>query len=162
MRYIIREKFFRLGEDSTISNEAGQPVFDVDGKALSLHQRLIVRDMSGNEVVGVQRKLLAMRPTYEITRGGQELAEIRKHLFSPFVDRYTVDIPGPEDLEITGSLLEHEYAITRGGTTVAAVSKSWFSMRETYGVDIAPGEDEALILACVLALDLAEDMEREH
>jgi uncharacterized protein YxjI len=162
MRYIIREKFFRLGEDSTILNEAGQPVFDVDGKALSLHQRLIVRDLSGNEVVGVHRKLFALRPTYEITRDGQELAEIRKHLFSPFVDRFTVDIPGPDDLEVTGSLLEHEYTITRGEALVATVSRSWLSVRETYGVDIAPGEDEALLLACALALDLAEDMEREH
>jgi uncharacterized protein YxjI len=55
MRYIIREKFFRLGEDSTIMNEAGQPVFEVDGKVLSLHDRLIVRDMTGNEVVNIHR-----------------------------------------------------------------------------------------------------------
>src|SRR5258708_11992327 len=98
MRYIIREKFFHLGEDSSIMNEAGQPVFEVDGKVLSLHNRLIVRDMRGNEVVGVHRRLLAMRPTYEITRDGQELAEVRKHLISPFVDRSTLNIPGPADL----------------------------------------------------------------
>src|SRR5258706_30220 len=105
-RSAYREKFLRLGEGSSIMNEAGQPVFEVDGKVLSLHNRLIVRDMRGNEVVGVHRRLLAMRPTYEITRDGQELAEVRKHLISPFVDRYTVDIPGPDDLYITGSLLE--------------------------------------------------------
>jgi len=161
MRYIIREKFFHLGEDSSIMNEAGQPVFEVDGKVLSLHNRLIVRDMRGNEVVGVHRRLLAMRPTYEITRDGQELAEVRKHLISPFVDRYTVDIPGPDDLYITGSLLEHEYTFTRGGQVVATVSKRWFSLTDTYGVDIAPGQDDVLILASVLALDLAEDMEHK-
>jgi len=42
------------------------------------------------------------------------------------------------------------------------VSKQWFSMTETYGVDIASGQDDLLILACVLALDLAEDRERLH
>ncbi|MFL5626177.1 MAG: LURP-one-related/scramblase family protein, partial [Ktedonobacteraceae bacterium] len=160
MRYIIREKFFRLGEDSSIMNEAGQPVLDVDGKVLSLRNQLIVRDMRGNEVVRVQRKLLAIRPTYEIIRDGQELAEVRKHLISPVVDRFTVDIPGPDDLHITGSLFEHEYTFSRGGRIVATVSKRWFSLRDTYGVDIAPGEDDVLILACVLALDLAEDRER--
>src|SRR2546430_1832133 len=113
MRYLIREKFFRLGEDSTIMNEAGQPILEVDGKVLSLHNRLIVRDMNGNEVAGVHRKLIALRPTYEITRGGQEYAEVRKHLISPFVDRFTVDIPGPDDLEITGSIFEHEFTFTR-------------------------------------------------
>ncbi len=162
MRYIIREKFFRLGEDSTIMNEAGQPVFEVDGKVLSLHDRLIVRDLAGNEVVNVHRRLITLLPTYEITRGAEVLATLRKHLFSPFVDRFTVDIPGPDDLEMTGSLFEHEYTISRGGQVVAVVSKRWFSLTETYGVDIAPGQDDLLILACVLALDLAEDKERLH
>ena len=160
MRYIIREKFFHIGEDSTILNEAGQPVLEVDGKVLSLHDRLIVRDMAGNEVVTIHRRLLALRPTYEISRGGDTLATFRKRFFSPFVDRFTVDIPGPDDLEMTGSLFEHEYTISRAGQVVAAVSKSWFSLTDTYGVDIAPGQDDPLILACVLALDLAEDRER--
>ena len=53
MRYLIREKVFRLGEDATILNEAGQPVFAVDGKILSLHDRLVVRDLAGNEVINV-------------------------------------------------------------------------------------------------------------
>jgi uncharacterized protein YxjI len=162
MRYTIREKFFRLGEDSTILNEAGQPVFEVDGKVLSLHDRLIVRDLAGNEVLTIHRRLITLLPTYEITRGADTLATLRKHLFSPFVDRFTVDIPGPDDLEMTGSLFEHEYTISRGGQVVAVVSKRWFSLTETYGVDIAPGQDDPLILACVLALDLAEDREDIH
>src|SRR5947209_19299087 len=162
MRYIIHEKFFHIGEDSTILNEAGQPVFEVDGKVLSLHNRLIVRDMAGNELVTIHRRLLALRPTYEISRGGDTLATFRKRFFSPFVDRFTVDIPGPDDLEMTGSLFEHEYTICRAGQVVAVVSRRWFSLTDTYGVDIAPGQDDPLILACVLALDLAEDRERLH
>ena len=162
MRYIIREKFFRIGEDSTIMNEDGQPIMQVDGKVLSLHDRLIVRDLAGNEVVNIHRKLMTLRPTYEITRGGETLATFRKHFFSPFVNRFTVDIPGPDDLEMTGSLFEHEYTINRAGQVVAVVSKQWFSLTETYGVDIAPGQDDPLILACVLALDLAEDREHLH
>src|SRR5579884_3438194 len=162
MRYLIREKLFHLGKDSTIMNEAGQPVLEVDGKVLSLHNRLIMRDRYGNEVASIHRRLIALRPTSEITRGGQELAEVRKRLISPFVDRFIVDIPGPDDLEITGSIFEHEFTIKRGGHVVATASKRWFSLRETYGVDIAPGQDDVLILASVLALELAEDREREE
>lgn len=160
MRYVIRERFIHLGEDSDITDEQGQPVYQVDGKVLSLHNTLIVRDLSGAEVARVERQLVALRPTYHITRADQESAEVRQKLFSPFVDRFTIDIPGSDDLSITGSLLEHEYTITRGGTVVATVSKRWISLTDTYGVDIAPGEDDLLILASVLALDLAED--REH
>ncbi len=162
MRYVIRERFFRLGEDSDITDEQGRPVYHVDGKVLSLRNTLIVRDLAGAEVARVDRQLIALRPTYHITRQGQEVAEVRKKLFSPFVDRFTIDIPGPHDLSVTGSLLEHEYTIARGGELVATVSKRWLSLTETYGLDIAPGEDDLLILASVLALDLAQDRERQE
>ena len=162
MRYVIRERFFRLGEDSDITDEQGRTVYHVDGKVLSLRNTLIVRDLAGAEVARVERQLIALRPTYHITRQGREVAEVRKKLFSPFVDRFTIDIPGPHDLSVTGSLLEHEYTIERGGELVATVSKRWLSLTETYGLDIAPGEDDLLILASVLALDLAQDRERQE
>jgi uncharacterized protein YxjI len=159
MRYIIREKLFHLGEDSAITDESGQPVFQVDGKIFSLHNTLVVRDLTGNEVARVERQLIALTPTYQITVHGQEIAEVRKKLFSPLIDRYTVDIPGPDDLAVEGSLFEHEYTFRRGDATIATVSKAWMSLTATYGVDVAPGENDLLILTTVLALDLAEDQE---
>jgi uncharacterized protein YxjI len=162
MRYVIRERFFRLGEDSDITDEQGRPVYHVDGKVLTLHNTLLVRDLGGAEVAKVERQLIAIRPTYHITRQGEEIAEVRKKLISPFVDRFTIEIPGPHDLSVTGSLLEHEYTIKRDNQVVATVSKRWISLTETYGVETAPGEDDLLILASVLALDLAEDREREE
>jgi uncharacterized protein YxjI len=89
---------------------------------------------------------------------------VHKKLFSPFVDRFSIDVAGPQpyEMSLTGSLLEHEYTITRNNQTVATVSKRWISLTDTYGVDIAPGEDDLLILASVLALDLAEDREDQE
>jgi uncharacterized protein YxjI len=161
--YLIRERFFRLGEDSDITDEQGRPVLQVDGKVLSLRKRLVVRDPEGREVAQVQRKLIAMRPTYEISIAGRRAAEVRKRLFTPFGNRFTIDVPGPDDMEMTGDLLDHEFTIRRGDQTVATVSKRWFSVRDTYAVDIAADQDDLLLLASVLALDLAEDQERaEH
>ena len=158
--YLIRERLFRLGEDSDITDEHGRPVLQVDGKVLSLRNRLVVRDPEGREVAQVQRKLIAMRPTYEISIAGHHAAEVRKRLFTPFGDRFTIDVPGPDDLEVTGDLLDHEFTIRRGERTVATVSKRWLALRDTYTVEIEPGEDDLLLLASVLALDLAEDQER--
>jgi len=160
--YLIRERFFQLGEDFDITDEQGRRVLHVDGKVLSLHDRLVLRDPAGQEVAQVHRKLVALRPTYEVSVGGQEVAEIRKHFFTPFGDRFTIDVPGPDDLEMRGNLFDHEFTIQRGGQTVANVSKRRFTMRDTYAVDVAPGEDDLLILASVLALDLAEDRERKR
>ena len=160
--YLIRERFFRLGEDSDITDEQGRPVFHVDGKVLSLRNRLVIRDPEGREVAQVHRKLASLRPTYKVTIGGEEAAEIRKRMFTPFGDRFTIDVPGPDDLEMAGDLFDHEFTIRRGDQVVATVSKGWFSMRDTYAVDVAAGQDDLLMLASVLALDLAEDQERRQ
>jgi uncharacterized protein YxjI len=162
VRYVIRERFFGLGEDSDVTDEAGRTVLRVDGKVLTLRDTLVLRNPAGEEVARVRRRLIALRPTYEVTAGGQELAEMRKHFFTPFGDRFTIDVPGPDDLELRGNFLDHEFTIQRGGQTVATVSKRWFSLRDTYGVEIAEGENPLVLLACVLALDLAEDRERRQ
>jgi uncharacterized protein YxjI len=160
--YVIRERFFALGQDFDITDESGRPLLHVDGKVMSLHNRLVLRDPGGREVGEVRRKLAALRPTYQISIGGEKAAEVRKHLFTPFADRFTIDIPGPNDMAMVGDLLDHEFTIRRGNQTVATVSKRWLSMRDTYAVEIALGENDLLILASVLALDLAEDQERKQ
>ncbi len=114
----------------------------------------------------MHRHLVALRPTYEITVGGEKAAEVRRKLFTPFRERFVIDIPGPHDLEMKGDLLDHEFTVERDGDRVATVSKKWFSIRDTYAVDVAAGEDHLLILASVLALDLAlaraQEEEKEH
>jgi uncharacterized protein YxjI len=160
--YVIRERMFRLGEDSDITDEAGQPVLHVDGKVLSLHNRLILTDPAGRETGQVHRRLAALRPTYQITIGGKDVAEVRKHLFTPFGERFAINVRGADDMEIEGDLFSHEFTIQRGGQTVATVSKRWLSLTDTYAVEVAPGEDDVLILASVLALDLATDAEHDH
>jgi uncharacterized protein YxjI len=160
--YVIRERMFGLGEDSDITDEAGQPVLRVDGKVMSLRGRLILRDPGGREAGQVHRKLAALRPTYEIIIGGKDVAEVRKHLFTPFGERFTIDVHGAGGMEITGDLLSHEFTIQRDGQTVATISKRWLTMTASYAVEVARGEDDVLILASVLALDLAIDAEHDH
>jgi uncharacterized protein YxjI len=158
--YLIKERFFDIGDDYDITDEEGRKVLHVDGKVLSLRNRLVIEDPSGREVASVHRHLIALRPTYEVRIGGEKAAEVRKKLFTPFRDRFTIDVPGPDDLTMKGDLLDHEYVIERGGRDVAAVSKRWLTIRDTYAVQVAAGEDAVLIIAAVLALDLA--LEREE
>ena len=157
--YLIRARIFDIGDDFDITDDSGQAVYRVDGKVLSLRDRLVIEDRSGQEVATVHRKLIAMRPTYEISIGGEK-AQMRKKLFTPFVDKYTVDIPGPHDLELRGDLLDHEYTVERDGQEIASVSKKWFSFHDTYAVRVVPGEDDLLVLTAALALDLAQAAEK--
>jgi uncharacterized protein YxjI len=153
--YLIRERFFDIGDDFDITDESGRTIYHVDGKVLSLRDRLVIEDASGQEVASVHRQLVALRQTYTISIGGQKAAEMKKKLFTPFVDKYTIDIPGPHDLTLRGDLLDHEFTVEQDGREIGSVSKRWFKIRDTYAVQTVEGADDLLILAGVLALDLA-------
>src|SRR5688572_27983126 len=160
--FLIRERIFDLGDDFDITDESGRPVYHVDGKVLSVRDRLVIEDASGREVASVHRQLVALRRTYTSSIGGEKAAEVRKNLLTPFRDKYTIDVPGPHDLEMRGDLLDHEYTIERAGREIATVSKRWFSIRDTYAVKVVEGEDDLLILAAVQALDLAQSRAEEE
>jgi uncharacterized protein YxjI len=151
----MRQKLLSWGNDFTIKDEAGNDAFFVDGKALSFGNKLSFQDMSGNELVYIEQRLLNWSPTYELWRGDKMLAEVKQELFSFIHHRFTVDVPGPDDLEAEGDFLDHEYTVTRGDRLAATVSKKWFSWTDTYGIDIVDGEDAVLILATAVVIDLA-------
>ena len=165
MRYLMRQKIWAFGDDFTIKDAAGQDRFVVDGKVWSLGDKLSFQDTQGRELALIRQKLLAWGPTYYIEREGRVAAVIKKKLFTLFKYRFTVDetaTPDPVDLEVAGDFWDHEYEFTRSGRTVAAVSKRWFSFSDTYGVDVAPGEDDVLILACTVAVDMTLEKSKNN
>ena len=155
MRYVLKQKFWSWGDDFTIKNAAGQDMFFVDGRAFSLGNKLSFQDTSGNELAFIRQKLLSWGPTYEITHQGELVAVVKKQLFTFFNCRFTVDVPGPDDLEAAGDFLDREYTFGRRGRAVAQVSKKWFAWTDTYGVDIVEGEDDVLVLASTVVIDMA-------
>jgi uncharacterized protein YxjI len=162
MRYVLKQKFWSFGDDFDIRDAAGQEVFFVDGRAFSWGDKLSFRDTAGNELAYIRQKLLSWGPTYEIERDGRLVAVVKKKLFTLLRCRFTVDVPGPDDLEAQGSFLDHEYAFERRGQRVAQVSKRWFSWTDTYGVDINDGEDSVLILASAIVIDMVCHQESER
>jgi len=155
MRYVMKQKLFSWGDDFVIKDDTGRDAFFVDGKAFSLGNQLSFQDMAGNELAFIKQKLLAWGPAYEIYREGQLYAIIKKELFTFFKCRFTVDVPGPDDLEAEGDFMDHEYTFTRNGLSVAEVSKQWFSWTDTYGVDISEEEEDVLIIASTVVIDMA-------
>ena len=155
MRYVMQKKLFSLGGDYYIRDEEGRDVYYVDGKALSIRDQLSFQDLEGKELAFIQQKLAALGRTYEIHRDGQLVAVVHKHLFKPFHHRFSIDVPGPDDLEAQGTFLNHDYTFKRGDRVVAEVSVKWFSIPHTYGVDISPDQDDLLILASTVVIDAA-------
>lgn len=155
MRYQLKQRLLSWGDDFYIKDSLGRDRYFVDGKAFSVGDQLSFQDLNGNELAFIKQQVFNWRPTYEISRGGQVVAVVKKELFAFFHHRFTVDVPGPDDLEAEGNFTDHNYVFTRHGNVVATVSKEWFTFADTYGIEIADDEDQVLLLASAVVVDQA-------
>jgi uncharacterized protein YxjI len=154
-RYKIRQKLISIGDDFWIENETGERVFKVDGKALRLRKTLLFEDMKGNRLAKIQERLLPIKETMVVEDGeGNQLAVIKKGLFAPLGDHWSVNVRGGPDLDVQGNILDHEYSINERRNKIAEVSKKWLSLTDTYGVEVGDGQNDILILAIAIAIDM--------
>src|ERR1700761_269821 len=138
MHYRMRQKLVSIGDDYWIENDQGERVFKVDGR----------------ELLKIQERVARVRDTMEIEDpGGHTVATVKKALITPLRDRWTVKVADGPDLDVKGNIVDHEYTVEDGRSTVAEVSKKWFRIADTYGVEVAPGQDPALMLAVTAVLD---------
>ena len=153
--YRMRERLVSIGDDYWIENDAGQRVFKVDGKALRIRKTLKFEDAHGHELAKIQERMLHIKDTMEIEDAhGHRAALVKKALITPFRDRWVVKIKDGPDLDVHGNVLEHEYSFRDGHRPVATVSKKWFRVADTYGVEIENDQDPVLVLAATVAVDM--------
>ena len=152
-RYQMRQRMISIGDDYVIENDRGERVFKLDGKALRIRKTIRFEDMDGHELCKIQERMLRVKDSMEIEDpGGHRMALVQKAMIDPLRERWTVKVDGP-DLHVQGNIVDHEYTIERDGQRVAEVSKRWFRVRDTYGVEITPGENDVLILATTAVID---------
>ncbi len=156
-RFKMRERLIAIGDDYWIEDDTGARVYKVNGKVARIRDTWELEDLDGHRVARIRERKLSVRDAITIEADGRE-ATVKKALVG-IRDRFHVHVPEGEDLKVHGNIVDHEYKIDRDGTKVAEVSKKWFRVRETYGVEIDPvAIDVAFVLAVTVAVDaLAED-----
>jgi uncharacterized protein YxjI len=155
-RFQMREDLLSIGDDYWIDNEDGEHCFRVNGKAVRVRDTWVLEDPSGNEVATIRERKLSLRDAIKIDVGGRD-ATVKKALVG-IRDRFHVEVDGGKDLKVHGNIVDHEYEIERDGDAVAKVSKKWFRVRDTYGVEVEELGDVVLALAVTVAVDaLAHD-----
>jgi uncharacterized protein YxjI len=154
MRYLMREKVFSFGDDFQIKDQNDRAAFVVNGKVFSLANQLSFQDLDGNTLLSIKQQLMSWGPTYVILRGEETVAVVKKEIFHIFKYRFTIDLTGGAPMDAEGGFSDHEYVVAREGSPVATISKQWFAMSDTYGVDIAQGEDDVLLLAITVVIDM--------
>ena len=149
--YQVREKMLSIGDDMWIENDAGERVFKVNGKALRVRKTMVFEDAEGRALCRIQGRVLRVRDSMEIEDpDGERIAMIKKAVISPLRERWVVDRPDAPDLKVQGNVLDHEYKIEQDGHKIAEVSKRWFRVRDTYGVEIAPGQNDVRAVATAI------------
>src|SRR3954447_10564297 len=154
VQYQMRQKILSIGDDYWIENAEGERVYRVDGKALRLRHTLDLQDADGATLCRIQTRMMHIRDTMDIEGpDGEQLARVHKALITPLRERWKVDVETGPDMEVQGNVVDHEYEIEVEGRKIAEVSKKWFRVRDTYGIEISRNQDPVLILAVTVAID---------
>ena len=119
--------FLRRGPDEPLGER-----FLMREKLLSIGDDFWIENDRGERAYKVNGKALRVRKTFVLENSaGDEVAKIQERKLS----------------------IRDKIAIERDGDTVATISKKWFRVRESYGVDIAAEENAPLLLAITVAID---------
>ena len=151
--YLMRQKMFAIGDDFWIEDEQGERVYKINGKALRIRKTLIFEDADGRELLKIQERTMRLRDTMEIEDAdGRSVATVKKRMINPIREHWHVNLENGPELEVKGNVVDHEYRI-ENSHKLAEVSKKWFRVRDSYGVEVAPDADPVLILAIAAVLD---------
>jgi uncharacterized protein YxjI len=148
----MRQKLLAIGDDSWIEDDQGNKAFKVNGKAMRIRDTFVLEDETGNEVAKIQERKLHIKDTMAIERDGKKIATVHKRIIG-LRDHLKVEIEDGHDMKVHGNLVDHEYEIEGHDGKVAEISKKWFRVRDTYGVEIAAEQDIPLVLAITVAVE---------
>jgi uncharacterized protein YxjI len=162
MKYVLKQNWYTtdrggssvVPSDFWVVDERGRQVYRVEGRALAFGKNITFYDGRDSELAYISQKLPSRGPTFEIYHGDDLQAIMPRTVVSPMGCRFSVEGRAPDDLHAEGNLTEREYTFSREGKVVGRVSKDWFRTPATYGVFVSAGEDDLLLLAGSMIIDL--------
>ncbi|MEU3395836.1 LURP-one-related/scramblase family protein [Streptomyces filamentosus] len=161
MKYLVRDKIFAIGDDYWIEDEAGRHAFLVDGKALRLRDTLELKAPDGRVLVTLREKFFSLRDAMTIERDDRPLATVRRKRLSLLRNHYRVTLVDGTELDVSGRILDREFAVEYDGELLAHISRRLLRVRDTYVVDVVRQDaDAALLIAvavCVIRMAERED-----
>lgn len=149
----MRQRLFSLAVSFRITDESGHAAYYAKGESFRIGSALSLQDTGGKELIHIDQRPFKWAPTYELWRDGGMLALVERVIHT-FQRRFTISVDGANDLEANGNFLDREYVFSRRGQAVALLTRRWFAFTPTSVIEINTGEDDALILACAIVVDL--------
>ncbi|MFF8309411.1 LURP-one-related/scramblase family protein [Streptomyces lydicus] len=160
-KYLVRDRIFGIGDDYWIEDEHGHHAFLVDGKALRLRETFELKDPERRVLITIRKKMLALRDTMTIERDDQPLATIKRKRLSLLRNHYRVELVDGTELDVSGKILDREFAVEYEGELLAEISRRWLTVRDTYAVNVVR-EDADPPLLIAIAVGVIRLAERER
>ncbi|MCW5249918.1 MULTISPECIES: LURP-one-related/scramblase family protein [unclassified Streptomyces] len=162
MRFLVYDRLLGIGDDHWIEDTDGNKVYLVDGKALRLRDTWELKDARGRVLIDIHRRMFALRDTMVIERDGEPLAVIRRKRLSLLRNHFRVELADGTELDVSGKILDREFAVEYDGELLAVVSRRLLTLRDTYGVDVVRDDaDPALLIALAVCVIQLAERERE-
>ncbi|GAU66595.1 hypothetical protein SSP35_03_02430 [Streptomyces sp. NBRC 110611] len=160
-KYLVRDRIFGIGDDYWIEDEHGQHAFLVDGKALRLRETFELKDSERRVLITIRKKMLALRDTMTLERDGGPLATIKRKRLSLLRNHYRVELVDGTELDVSGKIMDREFAIEYEGELLAEISRRWLTVRDTYAVNVVRDDaDPALLIAVAVGVIRLAERER--
>ncbi len=151
MKYYVKQKVFSIRDNFTIKDYSQNDVFQVQGKFMSLSNKLELLNMDGSQVLNSKKKLFRFLPLYYIySNHNEEIAEIKRKL--SFKPKFEVRV-GQEEYQVEGSVFAHTFTIKKDDVEVASIIKKVFSFGDSYEIDILEESQKELFLFIVIIID---------
>ena len=143
-----------IGDDYVIERDSGGRLFVVDGRFLRIRESLTIKDTSGAEIFHAQGTLLGVKNVLTLSRDGVLVATVRKQVPESDPEQFVIELPAAERVEVIGSPADRAYTLSYMGCLVATISHSWVPLGSGYRVQIAPEQDDGVVLAVTICLDV--------
>jgi uncharacterized protein YxjI len=155
VHYLIREKASALSREHVVENDDGKMVFRAHGPVVRVRDEIHVDDAAGAQQFLIKEPLLGGRRSFAIYRtGGARCADVTAIATGNLLDGFDVQGIEGAPLHARGDVLGRAFTIAGSHGVVADIRRK---DAHVLVCDIAPGQDDPLLLASVLAIGAMTD-----
>ena len=154
----VTQRLMSLRDKFMVTDLLDQTRYQVSEKLFTWGKVYSILDSKGREVARIEEKVLSFRPTFYVTVGGNPVAKIRKE-WTLFRSQYSIE---GANLRCEGDFFSMNFQVFEGSRQIADVNKKFFTLRDTYLLDVPDEGQELMVLALVLAIDICEHSPRSR
>ncbi|MBQ3323069.1 MAG: LURP-one-related family protein [Firmicutes bacterium] len=158
-RSLYTESKFTLNNRIDVTDDQGQILYQTNSKIVSVRGKTDIMDAKGNPVAHIEKPPVSLHEKHFIT-----MADGREFTLSNELFHIVRDITNIEGLGWTlkGNVIGLNFNLfDQYGEPVAAISQKMVSLRNRYSMDIYQPEQEAVVVAIVIALGKMLEARRE-